>query len=361
MYRNHTDYETAARRLLPEGPLGYFAGGSLDESTVAENRAALARIKLRWRALAGITAPDTSVDLLGTRLAYPVIVAPVAFQCMAHPDGETAMARAVAAAGSLMVLSTTSTCPVPDVATASRGAFWFQLYMMKDRGITTELVRRAESAGARAIALTADVPAWGRRERDMRSNFALPAHLVIHSLVIPGREDFYDGRFRSDLAAFIGSRLDFGLTWEDVAWLRSITNLPVVVKGIGHPDDADEAVSSGASAVWVSNHGGRQLDSAAGVADVLPSIAEAVSGRVPIIADGSVCRGTDVVKLLALGATTAAVGRSALWALAAGGEEGATSMLSTLHLEVTNALSLCGCQNIRAVSKSIIFDQPTNR
>jgi len=346
MFRNHADFERDAAARLPPSALGYFAGGSLDEASLAENRAALSRIKLRWRALAGVTSPSTRRTLLNHELEFPLIVAPIAFQRMAHPDGEIGMARAVRSSGSLMVMSTTSTASAADVSEAAAGALWFQLYMMKDRGVNQDLVRSAEAAGAKAIALTVDVPAWGLRERDTRNQFALPDGLRVESLVLPGHESFYDGSSRSDLASFLASRLKFDLAWADLEWLRSITSLPVILKGIGRSDDAQIAIESGASAIWISNHGGRQLDSAAGVADVLPQIADKVAGRIPIIADGAVRRGTDVLKLLARGATVAAVGRAVLWGLAVDGEAGALTVLSRLRVELENAMSLTGCKDL---------------
>jgi 4-hydroxymandelate oxidase len=346
MFRNHEDFEREAASLLSAGALGYYAGGALDERTLAENRAALSRIKLRWRALAGVTAPNTACSLLNQDLDFPLIVAPIAFQRMAHSEGEIATARAVARARSLIVLSTTSTASIEAVSNAANGSLWFQLYMMKDREVTVDLVRSAEAAGAKAIALTVDVPAWGLRERDTRNQFTLPAELRVESLLLPGRESFYDGRSRSDLASFLASRLDFGLTWDDLTWLKSVTKLPIVLKGIGRADDARHGVESGASAIWVSNHGGRQLDSAVGVADILPRIAEEVGGRVPIVADGGVRRGTDVLKLLAKGATVAAVGRAALWALAVDGEASVFAVLQRIRAELANAMCLTGCKDL---------------
>ncbi|MGY4155537.1 4-hydroxymandelate oxidase [Bradyrhizobium sp. USDA 4461] len=353
MFRSFVDFERDAAQVIPQGALGYYAGGALDEQTLAENRQALARIKLRWKALSGVTQPDLRVSLIDRELQLPIIVAPVAFQGMAHPEGERATARAAARSGSLMVVSTTSNFSVREVAKAAQGALWFQLYMMKDREITKDLVRAAEAGGAKAIALTVDVPAWGIRERDLRNGFSLPSELKVESLILPGRSDFYDGRSRSDLASFIASRLEFGLTWDDLAWLKSITRLPIVLKGIGTADDAEQGVQAGAAAIWVSNHGGRQLDSACGVADILPEIAQKVAKRVPIVADGGVRRGTDVFKLVGLGATAVAIGRAALWALAVQGEEGVHYILERLRLELINAMCLTGCADLAATPNAL--------
>jgi 4-hydroxymandelate oxidase len=226
------ELEEEARNKLDRAAYDYFAGGALDERALANNERAYKRFSLHHRILRGVIEPDPSTTILGQELTMPVIVSPVAFQGMAHQVGEVGMAAACKAAGVSMVVSTTSNCSLFDVGAAAAGAFWFQLYFMKDRGITAELVCRAEAAGCKAIALTADVPAWGRRERDMRNRFSVPDSLVIESLLIPGREDFYDGRFETDLGTFINERLKFDLTWEDVSWLKSITSLPIVVKGV---------------------------------------------------------------------------------------------------------------------------------
>jgi 4-hydroxymandelate oxidase len=226
--------------------------------------------------------------------------------------------------------------------------------MMKDRAITTALVRIAEASGCKAIFLTADVPAWGRRERDMRNGFALPAGLVIGSLLIPERRDFYDGSFPSDLGTFINDRLKFDLTWDDVAWLRSITKLPIILKGISHPEDARLAVEHDVAAVAVSNHGGRQLDAAPATIEALPDIVDAIDGRIPIILDGGIRRGTDVVAALALGAQAVTIGRPVLWGLAAAGQQGVRQVLETLRAEIKNTMTLCGCTSVADLTRDIV-------
>jgi 4-hydroxymandelate oxidase len=350
------DYEKQARMQLEPTAFDYFAGGALDERTLAANEAGFARVSLYQRVLRAATAPELSTSILGLPLSMPVLVAPVALQGMAHPDGEVATAAAAADAGIGMILSTTANRSFADVSAAARGAWWMQLYMMKDRGVTAALVQRAEAAGCKAIAMTADVPAWGRRERDIRNRFGVPAGLRIESLIIPGWEDFYDGHFRADLATFLRERLEFDLGWDDVAWLRSLTKLPIVLKGIGHPEDARTAVEHGVDAVYVSNHGGRQLDVAPATISVLPAIAEAVAGRCPIIVDGGVRRGTDVVAALASGANVVGVGRLALWALAVNGREGVRSALETLRAEIANTMTLCGVGSLSEISASMLAD-----
>jgi 4-hydroxymandelate oxidase len=350
------DHEAEARKLLDRAAYDYFAGGALDERAVVANQSAYGRISLHHRILRAAVEPDFSTSLLGQTLSMPVLVAPVAFQRMAHTDGEEATARACAGAGIVVVLSTTSNCSTAKVATAAKGAIWQQLYMMKDRGITSALVQGAEAAGCKAIVLTVDVPAWGRRERDIRNGFALPAGLVIESLLVPGRQDFYDGSFPTDLSTFINERFKFDLTWDDVAWLRSITRLPVVLKGISHPEDGRLAAEEGVAAVFVSNHGGRQLDAAPATIDMLPAIVDALEGRVPIIVDGGIRRGTDVITALALGAQAVAIGRPVLWGLACGGQQGALDVLETLRAEIRNTMTLCGCAKLAELSRDVIHE-----
>jgi 4-hydroxymandelate oxidase len=350
------DHEAAARKILDQAAFDYFAGGALDERTMVANESAYGRISLHHRILRAAVEPDLSTILLGQALSMPLLVAPVAFQRMAHPDGEEATARACADAGTVIVLSTTSNCSMAKVSTAAKGAVWQQLYVMKDRSITSALVQGAEAAGCKAIVLTVDVPAWGRRERDMKNGFALPAGLIIESLLVPGRQDFYDGSFPTDLSTFINERFKFDLTWDDVAWLRSITRLPVVLKGISHPEDGRLAAEEGVAAVFVSNHGGRQLDAAPATIDMLPAIVDALEGRVPIIVDGGIRRGTDVITALALGAQAVAIGRPVLWGLACGGQQGALDVLETLRAEIRNTMTLCGCAKLAELSRDVIHE-----
>lgn len=345
------EFEDQARKKLEPKVFDYFAGGALDERALAENERAFKQFSICHRILRGRINPDPSITLLGQNFSMPILVSPVAFQGMANSVGEVGTARACAEAGIAMVLSTTSNCAIADVGLAANGALWMQLYLMKDRGITTELVRRAEAANCKAIALTVDVPAWGRRERDMRNHFSLPSSLVIQSLLIPGREDFYDGQFRTDLGTFLNERLKFDLTWDDFSWLQSITKLPIVVKGIAHPEDARLAVDKGAAAIYVSNHGGRQLDIAPATLETLPIIVEAVEGRVPVIMDGGIRRGTDVVIALAMGAQAVGIGRPVLWGLTANGQDGVREVLETFRAEIRNAMALCGCDTVGAIAK----------
>lgn len=354
MFMNLADFESAARRKMLPSAYDYFAGGALDEQTVRGNESAFAKIRLYSRVLSGVQAPETETTICEQRLSFPVIVSPTAFQGLAHPDGEAATAAAAGSAGTIMTMSTTSTCAFDEVTAAAPGRVWFQLYMQKDRTITEELVLMAETNGCRAIVLTVDVPAWGRRERDMRNGFTLPGGTVIRSLMLPGREDFYDGTMPTALSQFINDRFKFDLSWSDVEWLVGFTKLPVFVKGIIHPEDAKRAVDSGAAGIFVSNHGGRQLDTCLSTCAALPCVVDALGGRIPVIVDGGIRRGTDILKALALGAAAVGIGRPAIWGLAANGRAGVAAVLETLREEFRNAMTLCGCRAINDITGNLI-------
>lgn len=326
------DLEDEARRRLDPAAYGYFAGGAGDEITVMANELGFSRIGLVPRVLRGGGRRELQVALLGSRASLPVIVAPTAFHRLAHPDGERATARAAAAAGTIMIVSMASTVAVGEIAAAAPDAeLWFQLYVQPDRGFTEAIVRRAEAAGCRALVVSVDSPVLGRRERDLRNGFHdLPDGLRCENL-LDG-----DGTVRS---------IEFSaeLSWEDVDWLRAITDLPIVLKGIMHPRDARLAVRHGAAAIVVSNHGGRQLDTVPPAIDLLPAVADAVDGDVPVLVDGGVRRGTDIVKALALGAVAVGIGRPVVWGLAADGEAGVRRVLELLRAELDDAFALCGC------------------
>ncbi|WP_374687603.1 alpha-hydroxy acid oxidase, partial [Promineifilum sp.] len=296
---NLYEYETIAREKLTPMAYDYYASGAHDEITLRENHAAYDRIKLKYRVLRDISRRDISTTVLGHRLSMPVIVAPTAFHKLACAEGEIATVRAAGAAGTLMILSTLSTTSIEDVMTAATGPVWFQLYVYKDRGATAALVQRAEAAGCSALALTVDAQIWGRRERDVRNRFQLPPGLSVKNLMPAGQEEFPATMQDSGLAAYVASLFDQTLSWKDVEWLCGLTRLPVLLKGVVHPDDARQAADYGASGVIVSNHGGRQLDTAPATIEVLPEIVEAVDGRIEVLIDGGIRRGTDVIKALA--------------------------------------------------------------
>jgi 4-hydroxymandelate oxidase len=354
--RNLADYESAARTLLPQPVYDYYAGGAEDELTLRWNRAAFGRFMLRQRVLVDVSRVDQSVPLLGQRLSMPVLLAPTAFQRLAHIDGELATARAAKASGTILVASTLSTFSVEEIA-AEAGALWLQLYVFRDRAITRALVERAEAAGCRAICLTLTVPVQGNRERDAHNGFTLPPGVEMANFVGLRQARFPDSA-GSRLNAFIGQEFDPSLSWDAVAWLRSITRLPIVLKGIQTPEDGTLAVEHGADAVIVSNHGGRQLDGGEPTLLALPRVASAVAGRIPVLMDGGVRRGSDVVKAICLGATAVLLARPYLWALAVGGQQGVEDALGIVRTEIERTMALLGRPTLSALDESALVPTP---
>ncbi|MEU5876186.1 alpha-hydroxy acid oxidase [Spirillospora sp. NPDC047279] len=326
------EFEERARERLGRVHYDYFAGGAGDEVTLRANESAFGRLALVPRVLRGAAKVRLDVTLLGCRASMPVLVAPTAFHRLADPEGERATARAAAAAETIMIVSMASTVAVEEVAAAAPEAvLWFQLYVQPDLAFTERVVRRAEDAGCRALVVTVDSPARGRREREVRHGFDdLPEGLCCENL----RDE--DGGVRPIV-------MSPGVSWEHLDLIREFTALPIVLKGVLHPEDARLAVERGVAALIVSNHGGRQLDAVPATADLLPEIVAAVGGAVPVLLDGGVRRGTDVLKALALGAGAVAIGRPVIWGLAADGERGAGRVLETLRAETEHALVLCGC------------------
>src|SRR4051794_8592952 len=327
------EYEALARQTLSGPAFDYFAAGAGAEVTVRENRSGFDALRLRPRVLVPVGGREHSVTLLGRTYPSPILVAPMAFQKIAHPDGEPATARACHAAGAVFVASTVATVSLEEIAAATPAPKWFQLYVFKDRGMTRALVERAEAAGYVAVQVTVDLPVMGRREADIRNCFALPDGLSIKNLEGAGHGCLASDGIESGPALYTRYLFDPDLSWRDVEWLRSITRLPVLVKGVLRGDDADRAISHGAAGVVVSNHGGRQLDTVVPTIRALPEVVEAVGGRGVVVIDGGVRRGIDVVKALALGANAVQVGRPVLWGLAVGGEAGATRVLNLLREE----------------------------
>jgi 4-hydroxymandelate oxidase len=351
---NIYDFEAIAREKLPPMAYDYYASGAHDEITLRENHAAYDRIRLNYRVLKDISQRDISVTLLGERLSMPLLIAPTAFHRMAHPDGEIATVKAAGAAGTTMILSTLSTTSIEDVMAAAQGPVWFQLYVYKDRAATAALVQRAEAAGCSALVLTVDAQIWGRRERDVRNRFQLPAGLSVKNLMPAGQEQFPQGAQDSGLAAYVASLFDQSLSWKDVEWLCAASKLPVFLKGIVHPEDARQALDYGVAGIIVSNHGGRQLDTAPATIDALPEIVTAVDNRLLVLLDGGIRRGTDVIKALALGANAVAVGRPVLWGLAYDGQRGVERALEILRFEIDLAMGLCGCASVAEIHKELI-------
>ena len=348
-----TDLEEIARERLPKGVYDYYAGGAEDEQTVAANREAFRHVYLRPRALVGVASVDTSTTVLGTPVSLPVLLAPVAFQRMAHPDGELASARAAAASGTVMVVSTIATASIEEVAGAAAGPRWFQLYVAPDRALSERLVERAEAAGYEALCLTVDTPVLGRRERDVRNRFVPSAALANFTRDLGVMAPDPKG---SAFAASAGRLLDPSLTWDAVRWLRGRTKLPVLVKGVIAAADVEPAIDAGVAGIVVSNHGGRQLDGCEPTLAALPRVVEAARGRVEIYVDGGVRRGTDVLKALALGARAALIGRPIVWGLAAAGQEGVACALEMLRSELAMAMALCGCPTIGSIRRDLVTD-----
>lgn len=350
---NLFDYERAARETLPKNALDYYASGAHDEVTLRENRAAYERIRIAYRVLVDVSRRDLSTRVLGHAASMPLLVAPTAFHKLAHPDGELATVRAAGAAAIPMVLSTLSNTPMEEVVAAASGPVFFQLYVYRDRGATTALIRRAEAAGCAALVLTVDAPLLGTRERDRRNRFALPPELSVANLTAAGKERL-PAVGDSGLAAYVAEQLDPSLSFEDLEWLREQTELPLVVKGLVRADDAVRCAERGVRGIVVSNHGGRQLDTAPPTIEVLPEIADAVGHKVEILVDGGVRRGTDVLKALALGARAVLIGRPVLWALAAGGQPAVEHVLAILREELDLAMALAGCPNVAAASRDLV-------
>jgi 4-hydroxymandelate oxidase len=326
---NVWDYERLAEEKLDANAHAYFAGGAGDEVTLRENVAAFERRKLRPRMLVDVSEISTATTVLGTEIALPVLIAPLAMQRMAHPDGEEATARAAAAAGTIMCLSSAATCAPAELTDGHR---WFQVYVWRPRSKTESAIEEAVASGYSALILTVDVPYLGRRERDLRIDFKVPDDLTVQGNLF-------------------GEGFDPTVSWRDLEWLAGY-GLPVVVKGLLTAEDAKLACEHGAAAVVVSNHGGRQLDGVSASLDVLEEVVEAVDGRAEVLLDGGVRRGTDVLKALALGARAVLIGRAMLWGLAVAGEEGVSDVLRMFREEIQLGLALLGCASPADVSRA---------
>jgi 4-hydroxymandelate oxidase len=346
------DYERAAHEMMPVGAHSYLAGGAGDEITLRDNLAAWGRLALRPRVLVGVGARDLSVELLGRRRPHPIVVAPTAFQQLAHRDGELATARGAAATETIMCLSTLANSSPEAVAEAAPGAArWFQLYVFKDRGVSHDLMLRAADCGYEALVVTVDLPLFGIRERERRSGVRSSAAEQVASAAAAGAS----GEMTPD---DFGALVDPDLRWPDIERFVSESPLPVIVKGILTADDARLAAEHGAAAVIVSNHGGRQLDTVVSGADALPEVVEAVGDRVDVLVDGGIRRGTDVVKALALGARAVLVGRPVVAGLAMGGREGVQRVLEILRDEFDNALGLVGAPRAAELDPTFIAPAP---
>jgi 4-hydroxymandelate oxidase len=351
---NVLEYEARAREVLEPSAFDYYVSGAHDEITVRDNRAAYDRLRIAYRVLVDVSTRDLGTTVLGTKVTFPVLVSPTAFHAMAHPQGELATVRAAGAAGTIMMLSSLSNTDVEDVVAAASGPVWFQLYVYRDHSATEALVRRAEAAGCEAIVLTVDAPRLGCRERDVRNRFHLPQGLAVKNMLAAGYGAVAERAAESGLAAYFASLIDPSLSWDAIAWLRSITRLPVLLKGIVRADDATRAVQAGCAGIVVSNHGGRQLDTSVATIEALPAIADAVGSRAELLVDGGIRRGTDIVKALALGARAVCVGRPVLWGLATDGQAGVEHVLGLLRDELDLAMTLCGAPTIADLGRDLI-------
>lgn len=351
-FENLIELKSMAKKRVDKAAYDYVAGGAGDERTLESNREGYSRWKLVHRVLRDVSDRDTSTEVLGQTIDFPAMVAPTAFHRLMHDDGETATARGAEEAGTLYVASTLATRSLEEIASASSGPKWFQLYIYRDREITKSLVRRAEEAGYQALVLTVDSPVWGRRERDVENGFSLPEDLDLANFENMERADLPDVESgKNGLAQYVSQQLDPSLTWDDVEWLRNQTDLPILIKGLVDPADAKLALKHGCEGIIVSNHGGRQLDHGIPTIEALLEVVGAVDDEIEVYLDGGIRRGTDVLIALALGASGVFVGRPILWSLAVNGAEGVRRALSLLKNEIDNAMALCGVRSIQEIDQ----------
>lgn len=353
---NLLELEALAKPRLPTAVFDYFAGGAHDEITLGANRRAYDAIALRPRVLVDVSRRDLSTTLLGQTLAFPVLIAPMALQRMAHTDGEMATARAAASLKTVLTVSTLSSVTVEDIRPVCALAPWFQIYVHQDRALTEGMLARVAACGYGALVLTVDTPVLGRRERDVRNTFQPPPGVAFVNMMAGKGEGSTTGSSERDsaLAMYFAARHDASVTWKDLAWLRRACPMPLVLKGVMRGDDAKRAADHGVDALIVSNHGGRQLDTAMPTIRALAEVAEGAGPNVPVLVDGGVRRGTDVLKALALGARAVLVGRPVLWGLALDGEAGVARVLTALRDELDTAMALCGCATLSDIGRDLV-------
>ncbi len=372
--RNIADLRRMARARLPRMVFDYIDGGADDELTLGRSVSRFRDIELVWDALANVAEIDTTTTIMGAPSASPFFIGPTATSRLFHPRaGELAVARAAHAAGVPYACSTLASAAVEDIAAVNPGTKWFQVYVWKDRELVKDMLARAKAAGFSAILLTVDVPVAGNRERDYVNNFTIPPKVTwrtaTQALAAPSYlwdlvttpeirpANFGHMRIDGGLIGFINTQFDRTVTWDDARWLRDTWDGKLAIKGIATPGDAQRCIGVGADAVWVSNHGGRQLDTAPATIDTLPGIADAVAGRAEIIFDGGVRRGSDIVKALASGATAVALGRAYLYGLAAGGERGVQRALEIMDSELRRTMALCGRAKLSGLTRDLIFER----
>ena len=346
-----TDFEPLAKARMPHMAWEYISGGTGDEISMRLNRESYDRLRLMPTVLNDVSRIDTSVTLLGRQLNHPILLAPTAYHRLVHPEGELATAKGASDANAIYVVSTMATTAIEDIAKVATKPLWFQLYVNRDRGFTRDLVQRAEAAGCQSLVLTVDTPVLGTRYREMRLKFDLPKGMErvhLRALNLSGAPTLPAGTIYSPL-------FDANLTWKDIEWLKSISKVPILLKGILNKDDAARAVEVGAAGIGVSNHGGRNLDTVPATIDVLPAIAEKVEGRVPILLDGGIRRGTDVLKAIALGETAVMVGRPYLFGLSVAGSQGVSQVVEILRREFEMAMALTGRAKVSEITRSVLY------
>ena len=340
---NLFDFEQRAEGIMSKMAYEYVASGAADENTLKWNREALDKIKMQTHVLNDVSKIDTKVSIFGQELAYPILIAPSAFHKIMHPEGEKATARGAGLASTTYVVSSFTTTPIEEIARVATQPLWFQLYLVHDRTFVKDLVQKVESEGIKALCVTVDTPVAGARNRQERVKFKLPAELNAPYMV--------------NTSAIPGQPLQLSVTWKDIEWLRSISKIPILLKGILNPDDAGQAVKAGVSGIIVSNHGARNLDTVPATIEVLPYITRRVNKKIPVLMDGGIRRGTDVVKAIALGANAVLVGRPICYGLACGGAEGVAKVLGILQKELQLAMALTGSASIATIDHSFIWKE----
>lgn len=352
MYQNLTNIELDAKAKLSKKIYDFYAGGSGDEITLCKNRQDFANFQLVPKILAGVQQSNLQVKIFGKQIELPILAAPMGLQKLAHPQGEIAVAQGLKEVGSIFICSSLSSFSLEEISKETSGILWFQMYVFKDRAITQDLLQRAEKSGYQAIVLTVDVPIMGYRERDQRNQFILPKNIKTANL-IPYQSNtkiLFSKSSGSSIKVFTDDQF-LALTWKDVEWLKSQTKLPIILKGILRGSDAVKAIDYGVDGIIVSNHGGRQLDGVCSSIEALPLIVKQVQSRIPILMDGGIRRGLDVLKALALGCDGVLLGRPIIWGLATAGQEGVVRVLQILQRELRESMILCGYHSIADLKK----------
>lgn len=344
------EFEALAQPCMSPMAFGYVTGGAADELTLSANAEDWRRIRLMPRVLVDVSELDLSIELFGQKFDSPILLAPTAFHRLCCADGELATIQGANLARAGLVLSSFSTVAVEEITAAAENPVWFQLYFQEDRGLTREMVQRAEAAGCKALCLTVDTPVLGARHRESRLQFELPKDFRLPNLNLGAISH------RPVRSAVYSELLNPKLNWKDVEWLCSVARIPVLLKGVMNPADAATAAETGVSGVIVSNHGARNLDTLPSTAQALPRVAERVKGKMPVLVDGGIRRGTDVVKAIALGASAVLIGRPYLYALAVAGAAGVARAIELLRIELMMAMALTGRTAIHQIDRSVLWD-----